>query len=69
MKIMYYFETVAAKVVLSIYINVLMKLNEYQKSWSLFDYVKRSLRFQNLNLFFSETIESYRTKFHMKAYG
>ena len=28
-----------------------------------------SLRFQNYFLFFSDTIESDGTKFHMKAYG
>ena len=39
------------------------------KSRSLFDLGQRSLRFQNLILFFSETIKSFGTKFHMKAYG
>ena len=50
MKIMYYFETVAAiglKVGLNIQINELMKLNEYQRSRSLFDLGQRSLRFQD----------------------
>ena len=50
-------------------INVLMKLNEYQRSRSLFDLGQRSLRFQNLTLFLSETIESFGTKFIMNAYG
>ena len=50
MKIMYYSATIAAivlKVGLSIQINELMKLNEYQRSRSLFDLGQRSLRFQN----------------------
>ena len=49
-KIMYYLETIAAiglKVSLNIQINELMKLNEYQRSMSLFDLGQRSLRFQN----------------------
>ena len=49
-KIMYYLETVAAiglKLFLNIQINELMKLNEYQRSRSLFDLGQRSLRFQN----------------------
>ena len=69
---MYYLETIAAidlKVGLNIQINELTKLNEYQRSRSLFDLGQRSLRFQNEILFFSETIESFKTKFHMKAYG
>ena len=50
MKIIYYLETVIAislKVGLNIQINDLMKLNEYQRSRSLFDLGHRSLRFQN----------------------
>ena len=50
MKIIYYLETVAAvglKAGLDIQINELMKLNEYQRSRSLFDLGERSLRFQN----------------------
>ena len=50
---MYYLETIAAigrKVDLNIQINELMKLNEYQRSRSLFDLSRRSLRFQNLKL-------------------
>ena len=50
MKIIYYLETVTAiglLVGLSIQMNELMKLNEYQKSRSLFDLGHRSLRFQN----------------------
>ena len=69
---MYYLETTAAiglKVALSIQINELMKFSEYQRSRSLFDLGQKSLRFQNYILFFSESIESFRTKFHMKAYG
>ena len=49
-KIMYHLETIAAislKVGLNIQINELMKLNEYQRSKSLFDLGHRSLRFQN----------------------
>ena len=49
-KIMYYFETIAAivlRVGLTMQINVLMKLNEYHRSSSLFDLGPRSLRFQN----------------------
>ena len=50
MKIIYYLETVNAiglLVGLNIQINELMKLNEYQRSRSLFDLGHRSLRFQN----------------------
>ena len=50
MKIMYYFETIAAivlKVGFNIQINELMKLNEYQRSMLLFDLGQKSLRFQN----------------------
>ena len=65
MKIIYYFETIAA-----IGLKVgLYKLNGYQRSRSLFDLGHRSLRFQNLNLFCWETIKSFGTKFHLKAYG
>ena len=49
-KIMYNLETFAVKglkVGLSIQINELLKLNEYQRSRSLFDLGQRSLRFQN----------------------
>ena len=71
-EIMYYLEFIAAiglKVGSNIQMNELMKLNEYQKSRSLFDLGQRSLRFQNKILFFSEAVESFQTKFHMKAYG
>ena len=47
---MYYLEINAAidlKVGLNIQMNELMKVNEYQRSRSLFDLGKRSLRFQN----------------------
>ena len=69
---MYYLEIIASiglKVGSYIQINELMKLNEYKRSRSLFDLGHRSLRFQNFNLFLSETIESFGTKFLMKAYG
>ena len=49
-KIIYYLETITAiglKVGLNIQMNELMKLNEYQRSRSLFDLGHRSLRFQN----------------------
>ena len=46
-----------------------MKLNEYQMSRSFFDLCQRSLRFQNWNLFFSETVGLFETKFGMKDYG
>ena len=47
---LYYLETIVAiglKVGLNIQINELMKLNEYQRSRSLFDLGQRSLRFHN----------------------
>ena len=50
MKIMYYLEIIAAiglKVGSNIQMNELMKLNECQRSRSLFDLGQRSLRFQN----------------------
>ena len=43
-----------------------MKLNEYQHPRSFFDFI---LRFQNLNLVFSETVGLPETKFHVKPYG
>ena len=46
-----------------------MKLSEYQRSRSFFDLDQRSLRFQSQNLFFSETVGSFGTKIHMKAWG
>ena len=46
-----------------------MNLDEYQWSRSLFDLGQRSLRFQNLILFFPETVETLETLFHMKACG
>ena len=49
-EIMFYLETIAAiglKVGISIQIYELLKLNEYQRSRSLFDLGQRSLRFQN----------------------
>ena len=58
---MYYLETIAAidlKVGLNIQINELTKLNEYQRSRSLFDLGQRSLRFQN-NFFFSQKLLSH----------
>ena len=46
-----------------------MKLSEYQRSRSFFDPGQRSLRFQSISLFFSETVGWFVTKVHMKAYG
>ena len=49
-KIMYYLEIIAAiglKVGSNIQMNELMKLNEYQRSRSLFNLGQKSLRFQN----------------------
>ena len=46
-----------------------MKINECQRSRSFFDLGQRSLSFQSLNLFFSETIVRFGTKVHMKALG
>ena len=43
-----------------------MKLSEYQRSRSFFDLGRSSFRFQNLNLFFSETIVRFGTKVHVK---
>ena len=46
----YSFDTIAAlglKVALIIQLNELMKLSEYQRSWSFFDLGQRSLRFQS----------------------
>ena len=45
-----------------------MKLNEYQRSRPVFDLGQRSLRVQNKNLIFSETVGLFETKLHMKAY-
>ena len=45
-----------------------MKLNEHRRSMSFSDLGKRSLRFQNQNLFFLESTGSFETKFLMKAY-
>ena len=36
---------------------------------SFFDLGLRLLRFQNYNLFFSETVGSFETQFHKKAEG
>ena len=44
-----------------------MELSEYQRSRSFFDFGQRSLRFQSLNLFFTETVGQFGTKAHMKA--
>ena len=38
------------------WLNEFMKLSEYQRSRSFFDFGQRLLRFQNLNLFFSKTV-------------
>ena len=50
---------IGLKTGLSIQINELMNFNEYQRSRSLTDLGQSSLRFQNQNLFFSETVESF----------
>ena len=44
-----------------------MKLSEYQRSRSFFDFGQRSLRFQSSNLFFTETDGKFGTKAHMKV--
>ena len=44
-----------------------MKLSEYQRSRSFFDFGQRSLRFQCSNLFSSKSIGRFGTKVHMKA--
>ena len=62
MKIMYYFESITAiglKVGIYIQINELMKLNEYQRSRSLFDLGHRSLRFQKIKTCFSGKLLSH----------
>ena len=46
-----------SQISLSFQLNELIKLSEYQRSRSFFDPGQRSLRFQSLNLFFSETVE------------
>ena len=72
MKIVYFLETVAAlvlKVARSIQLNELMKLSAYQKSRSFFDLGQRSLRFQSLNLFFSETVGRFGTKVQRNLKG
>ena len=46
----YFLETIAAlglKIAISIQLNELMKLNEYQRSRSFFDLGQRSFRFQS----------------------
>ena len=62
---MYYFGTFAAiglRVGLSIQTNEFMKLNEYQRSRSLFDLGKRSFRFQNQN-FTSKLLSHFEPNF------
>ena len=59
---MYYLETIAAiglKVSLNIQINELMKLNEYQRSRTLFDLGQRSLRFKKIKICFSQKLLSH----------
>ena len=46
-----------------------MKFSKWQRSRSFFDLGQRSLSFQSLNLFFSETMVPFGTKVHMKACG
>ena len=66
-----YILTIAAivpKIGLNTQMNELMKLKECQRWRCLYDLGQRSIRFQNWNLFFSDTIESFVTKFHLKDY-
>ena len=45
-----------------------MKLNECQRSRLFFDLVQRSLKFQ-IYFFFSETLDSFETKFYRNSYS
>ena len=45
-----------------------MKLHEYSKSASFLDLGPRSFRYENYNLYFSETSGPLVTKFHRKAF-
>ena len=63
---MYYLKTIAAiglKVGVNIQINELMKLNEYQRSRSLFDLVQRSLRFQIKSCFSQKLLSHLELNF------
>ena len=44
-----------------------MKLSEYQRSRSFFDLGQRSLKFQSINFFFTETVGLFEIKAHMKV--
>ena len=71
MKITYYLETIAAlglKVGLHIQINELMKLNEIKGQGHYLTMAKGHSDFKIETSSFSETIESFGTKFLMKAY-
>ena len=63
---MYNLKIIAAiglKVGLNIQINELMKLNEYQRSRSIFDLGQRSLIFQTTFLFFSKVLSHLEPNF------
>ena len=63
---MYYLKTIAAiglKVDLNIQINELMKLNEYQRSRSLFDRDHRSIRFQIKSCFSQKLLSHLELNF------
>ena len=66
MKIMYFWETISAiglKVGLSIQINELMKLNEYQRSRLSFDLGQRSLRLKIKTCFSRKLISHLKPNF------
>ena len=46
-----------------------MKLHDYQRSRSFFDFGRRSLTFQKFVLVFSKSVWSFKTKFYVKLYG
>ena len=54
---------------LNVQINELMKLNEYQSQCHYLTMAKGHSDFKIKSLFFSKTIESFGTKFHMEALG
>ena len=71
MKIMYFLETIAAigiEVGENIQICKIKKLNEYHRSRSLFDPGQSHSDFK-IKTCFSQKIESFGTKFYMKAKG
>ena len=72
MKIIYFSKFIAAydlKVGRCIEQNDLMNLHEYQKGQGHFLPLPKVARFSNLNLFFSETVEIFETKYHVKDFG